>query len=189
MQLKITAGTPVQRGAIKEAIMPVTVDPKLFTLCTTGTCPKITHTTPGNKDRERKYIGMPGDASTCKGLCKCRIFKRKMKATGTWALAAPNSNGDIENDEEYDYDSACVTAVLPAQSTLCSASGCEVNAAARPKTGEIYCPNLDTPCLAGCECNLFRLKLDSTLAWEHVAKPGKRIEPDKEYYYECMCTK
>lgn len=177
--------------------MPVTPPPS-FTLCAGQSCPApIHHKIP--EDRERHEWTIPHDQGKCKSPCSCRIFRRE-GAKGSWEFAFPNEKGHIPYDEDskYQYETACVTPVLPANAatgaaySLCAASGVAGCKQFPDKVGDdIRCPVAETPCSTGCNCVMFRLKRDDAGAkWEKAGDAGEKVSPDHEkYYYECMCVK
>lgn len=179
--------------------------PASFTLCSKGNCPPVDHVATGlTYPREKVDFkqGAAPPAPACASPCRCRIFKRKKKATGAWELATPDDKGNIKYDNEYDYDAACVQPVLPAKDpsattptpyTLCNDSGCGKDGKPKDVTVDnkkkIRCPQSDD-CASPCGCNMFRIKRDdATAAWEWVVKAPTAVDPDSDYYYECLCVK
>jgi hypothetical protein len=186
--------------------MPTAAEmPAAFVLCKTGAAPKCPGVTllpiPGDQVNQQVVCSPPHPG--CGSPCLCRIFRRKTGAAkGTkFDFAFPNPQGYIVNEKGYDYEATCVEPVLPNNAlgvpyTVCASGSSAKGCPQKPKPirapeapVELWCSNVEGGCSAGCDCTMFQLKRDDPAAtWEEAAKPGKRITPDKNYYYECMCV-
>lgn len=166
--------------------------PASFVLCPKQKCPELK---PGIKDEPVK---MKEGVKHCTSPCRCRIFERpsNMPATDPWWFCYPDKHGNVIRKAKYDYAAFCVKPVLtgPGGQTyvVCVDNACPKN----HKDEEIWCIPPDGECASGCQCLLFKLKIEEPRPgepqekkWEYVEKAGKKVKPQKGYYYECMCVR
>lgn len=173
--------------------------PPGFEACEDQSCPQQENISTGDPLR------VPGRITKCKSPCGCRFFERpsNMPDTDPWWFVYPDDQGKLIAGGTSDYRIFCVKpkGLLPQNPkgqhySVCSTSGCKLETEKDGENKKIWCVAPKTACSQGCECVLFRLKIETPSRstppeskWEYVAKADEKVAFDKDYYYECICVK
>ncbi|MFL6590939.1 MAG: hypothetical protein ACJ8M4_12295 [Chthoniobacterales bacterium] len=173
---------------------------RAFELCEDGTCADFDPDKTG-KDKDKKVHCPQGDGCK-KGNCYCQLFRRDkgVDKDDPWLVAPLDHLRETKYEpKKWDYKCLCVRPILESTRTedgveykvryqLCSMGLCSGERTSGSGPDKLACTG---DCgVKACKCTLFRLaQKDSSATWDLVAKTGKQVDVEANYYYRCFCLK
>lgn len=169
-----------------------------FELCEGGTCAKA------ESDSEEKVYCKQSD-DCAKGGCYCQLFRRKpgVAESEAWLVAPIDHHHEAKYEpKKWDYKCLCVQPILEITHTedlvdykarleLCAGmGGCVLERTKSVPSDDLQCTGDCTD--KKCKCTLFKLPTKGKpedARWQIVAKGGKTVSHQKDFYYRCFCLK